>query len=117
MLKVRGEQIAHIGSIMFEQYRSDLSAYLAATYPESFHSNTDEKTVTFVTKGLTKAASYGITMESEITEFVERMVTYGKEFDQSGEYEWVEEILNNAEIPGNEKMGHIAMVELEAHLN
>ena len=117
MLKIRPDQLERLGDDLLSKFKSNLTVFLTDTYPESFPEGNNKDASGFVETGIEKAQTYGIAIESEITEFVERMVTYGEDFDNSGEYEWIEEILNNPDIAGDEKMGHIALVELDESLN
>jgi hypothetical protein len=100
-LRMRQEQIRAFSDYMNQSFAKRAGLHLRNEYPEPTKTMSTDELNRFIDVGADRAARYGLVNENEIVSFMELMIVYGREFDET--QDWAHEILQNPELTAAEK--------------
>jgi len=117
MLVIRDEQIKALDESMLRSFRNRMVSHLRTACPEETSDMSDEELRALIQRGIDKAESYEIFEDDDVRRFLEYMLILKPDFDQDSSFPEIQEILNDEEMDGTEKMDEIDFYynnELEA---
>jgi glucose-6-phosphate 1-dehydrogenase len=107
MLVIRDEQIKALDESMLRSFKNRMVSHLRRTCPEETSGMSDEELRTLIQDGINKAESYQIFEDNDVRRFLEYMLILNPDFDQDSSFPEIQEILNDEEMDGTEKMDEI----------
>jgi hypothetical protein len=90
-----------------KQFEDKMVIHLRAAFAEEAEGREEEELRQFIRRGIDKAFAYEITIEYDVSRFIEYMFCYGEDFDRNKNLEWVQPVLNSEKLAGTEKMDAI----------
>lgn len=116
MFILRSAQIAAFSAAGTERFVIKMVKHHREYFPEWSRGLGADALDAFIRHGMERANLHGFETELEIARYLHVMQALGRNFDESGEYAWAEELLNRRMAP-QAKMNHLrdaAGYELEA---
>jgi glucose-6-phosphate 1-dehydrogenase len=107
MLVIRDDQIEAFDESMLRNFRNHMVSHLRRVCPEEASDMSDEELRALIQGGIDKAESYEILEDEDVRRFVEYMLILNPDFDQDSSFPKIQEILNDEEMDGTEKMDEI----------
>jgi hypothetical protein len=108
MLKIRTDQLHAFSAKLHEDFVRQTSAQLVERFPEYIERHGLKHEISpFVERGISEAASYGITQSNDVRLYLECMVLLQPNFASSPEFPWAAMALGSHELSGTEKMNRI----------
>lgn len=104
MLIIRKEQMEVLSRYMVEQFVDRAAAHLRSSFIEQTKALTDDDIRALINSGIEKAEGFDLTIEEDVTRYLELMIIYGKDFDSDPGISWAGEILNAQDLSGAEKI-------------
>lgn len=95
MLVIRSEQLARLNDAHLDSW---LASHIERHFEEEAALLTPAELSSIVAHGRKRAADYGIDAPSDVTVYVDLMMTFGRDFDKDSEHPWAAEILNDQTI-------------------
>jgi hypothetical protein len=86
------------------QFEDRMVRHLPSAFPEEAVGWEEIDLREFIRRGIDKAFAYEITIEHDVSRFIEYMFCYGEDFDRNKNLEWVQPVLNSENLTGTEKM-------------
>ena len=105
MLTIRAEQMRAFGEAMRRDFETRMVAYLRGKFKAQTARYSGEQLVAVVREGIASADPYGITIEKDVSRFIEYSVLYGADFHTR--LGWVATVLQTRGINGTQKMDRI----------
>ncbi len=105
MFRIRREQIDWFDEKGRREFVTRISAWLASAYPECVGDLSDRQRDDWVSACVSKAESYGVVMEPDVTQLLLIFMVLGFEADER--LEWVKETLTNRDLVGLGKVRRI----------
>ena len=112
MLTIRREQMEAFSQHSLDQFEAAMIRHLRTRFPAQTEARLDPDLRRMIKDGIGRAAVYGITFENDVKRYLEYMVLYGPEFDQTPETAWAGDILRADDLDGTEKIDRIDEAEL-----
>lgn len=103
-MKIRDEQFTELGKSYEKRFVEKMLRHLRAMFTEKLAPQSDDEVRELIRHGIDNAADYEITIEYDVSRFIEYMVTFGEDFDIEEKTYWAGNILNKKENNGTEKM-------------
>jgi glucose-6-phosphate 1-dehydrogenase len=107
MLVIRDEQIKALDESMLRSFKNRMVSYLREACPKEALNMSDEELRSLIQGGIDKAESYGIFEDEDVRRFLEYMLILNPDFDQDSSFPEIQEILNDEEMDGTEKMDEV----------
>jgi len=107
MLVIRDEQIEALDESMLRSFRNQMVSHLRKACPEETSNMSEEELGSLIQGGIVKAESYEIFEDDDVRRFLEYMLILNPDFDQDSDFPEIQEILNDEEMDGTEKMDEI----------
>ena len=85
--------MAALEEAMQRAFELRVRSHLRACFPESAAAYSDDQLLSIIHENVARARGYGITLEEDVTRFLEYVVLYGPEFDLT--QPWARDILND----------------------
>lgn len=105
MLLIRNEQITVLKQYMVKQFEKRMILYLKEYHSEKCRKLADKKIQKTVRYGINRARRYGITVEKDMSRYINMMFVFGPDFDKDSNLPWVRQILDKKEYKnGSVKM-------------
>ncbi len=109
MLTIRSQQMQALSEYMQANFEDRLIRHISEDFPEEFKKmggseENDAPVREFVKKGCSKATSYGISTERDISRFIDLMLRFGEGFETLDSMEWTVPILNDETLIGRGKI-------------
>lgn len=101
---IRNSQQNTFAADLQKEFEDKMVIHLPAAFAEEAAGWEEGELREFVRRGIDKAFAYQITIENDVSRFIEYMFCYGEYFDQDENYEWVQPVLNSDDLTGTEKM-------------
>jgi hypothetical protein len=110
MLLIRQEQLESFRSQIINKFASEMSFRLFLLFPTQTASMEQPELEKQIKYCISKAVSYGITLEGDAQRYLEHAVLHGWDFDSRPETPWVGEILRDPHLDGEAKMDRIELI-------
>jgi hypothetical protein len=81
--------------------------HLKREYPAEANKMGEQWLRELIREGITTAEGYHITLEDDVARYLEFMLALSPDFDESPKTPWVQEILSNDQLTGEEKLDRI----------
>jgi glucose-6-phosphate 1-dehydrogenase len=107
MLVIRDEQIEALDESMLRSFRNHMVSHLRKACPERTSGMSDEELRALIQGGIDRAESYEIFEDEDVRRFLEYMLILNPDFDQDSSFPEIQEILNDEEMDGTEKMDEV----------
>ncbi|HVE57249.1 MAG TPA: hypothetical protein VNB22_10505 [Pyrinomonadaceae bacterium] len=104
---IREEQQQALAESMQKDFEDRMVVHLRSGFAEEVKDRDELNLREFIQRGIDKAFFYGITIEADVSRFIEYMICYGERFDTNKNVEWVQPPLNSEKLNGTEKMDAI----------
>lgn len=104
---IRDAQIEELGKSYEERFEERMLRHLRAMFAKKLADRSDEELRELIRDGIENAADYEITIENDVSRFIEYMVIFGEDFDIDEKTYWAGNILNKSESSGTEKMNEM----------
>jgi hypothetical protein len=106
-LIIRDAQTEELGKSYQKRFVERMLRHLRAMFAEKLADRSDEELRELIRDGIENAADYEITIEYDVSRFIEYMVIFGEDFDIDEKTYWAGNILNKSENSGTEKMNEM----------
>lgn len=103
MLKIRPEQYEILRESYRERYVQRTRDRLRREWPEECAGLEEPQLEELVRRARDKAESYGLEVEGDVWLFTESWLLIGDDFDESPEYPWARQILQDDQMNGTAK--------------
>lgn len=115
MLKIRKEQSDALSRSLVDRFVRQVVSHLEDDLKEYIDrlGIDDGNLEDFVRLGMEKSKNYGIVFEEDIERYIECMVVFGPDFDHNLKYPWAENILNDKEKDGEQKVEELSWFALQ----
>lgn len=107
MLTIRQAHFDALGRMMEDQFVVRMLRHLRERFGDCLDVKSDEEVSQLIRVAIRKAAGFDISRECDVYRFIEYIVMYGADFEQSSRYSWAEYILRASELSGAQKMDRI----------
>ena len=107
MLVIRNDQIEAFDESMLRSFKNRMVSHLRTACPEETSDMSEEELRALIQGGIDKAESYEIFEDDDVRRFLEYMLILNPDFDQDSSFPEIQEILNDEEMDGTEKMDEI----------
>ena len=107
MLVIRDDQIEAFDESMLRNFKNRMVSHLREACPEETSDMSEEELRALIQGGIDKAESYEIFEDDDVRRFLEYMLILNPDFDQDSSFPEIQEILNDEEMDGTEKMDEI----------
>lgn len=104
---IRDAQTEELGKSYQKRFVERMLRHLRAMFAEKLADRSDEELRELIRDGIENAADYEITIEYDVSRFIEYMVIFGEDFDIDEKTYWAGNILNKSENSGTEKMNEM----------
>ena len=104
-LRIRQEQMSVFSDYMNESFARRAALYLRVNHPNATDSLTAVELHEFIDTGVDRAAKHSLTRENEIGVFLELMLLFGVDFDQTTA--WAAELLQNSDLSAADKLDRL----------
>ncbi|PYS36859.1 MAG: hypothetical protein DMG14_23230 [Acidobacteria bacterium] len=101
-LKIRNDQMKAFSEYMDKSFEGRAAGHLRAEYPLDTKDISDDELCAFIQEGSSRAAKHQFTRETEIGIFLDLMMMFGTDFDQTES--WATEILVKPDLSSEEKL-------------
>jgi hypothetical protein len=115
MLIIRNDQMRMLQAYMTKPFENLMFQHVKEFFPEEFASLGEDTVRETIRYGIDCARTYEITIEYDVSRYINLMFTFGRDYDIDPALPWVEEILINTELSGLSKMDRL-YVEAEKHI-
>jgi hypothetical protein len=105
MLTIRDAQMKVFGQLMQRQFEARMLQRLRSAYAACLGQRSDHDILSLIRDGIARSERFEVVRERDVARFIEYMVIYGADFDQS--QAWAAEILSTPGINGAQKMARI----------
>jgi hypothetical protein len=99
MFTIRKEQLAILEKKEIEKFGERMVAHLRKVFPERSEVLGDNGLRDLIRYGVLRSASYRIVAERDVCKYIDLMMVFGRDFDQSRQYSWAAAILNAKKGP------------------
>lgn len=107
MLIIRKEQLKALQEALIGPYIDSMISYLRSEVEEVVLDASDDELRDFIRHGVNRAAEYAIQDPYLVQQYILFMAWVGKDFDTDPKTSWAAEILNDAEIGAEDKIGEL----------
>jgi hypothetical protein len=107
MFVVRDAQIEAMLEPSRHQFVERTQEWLRGKYARKLETTRDDALRALVRSGMERALKYGIDTERSISLFVELWVVRGPGFDESEEAAWLAGLLEDPDVPGQQKAEYL----------
>lgn len=107
MLVIRKEQMAVLRAYMTGRFRAKVLKHFRTDLTEETRPLSREAALALVDEGLARARTYGVRSERDVMLFIDLMVLYSPQFEDTPALGWSKRILQNPELSGDVKMSLI----------
>jgi len=107
MLVIRDDQIQAFDESMLRSFKNRMFSHLRKVCPEETSNMSEEELRSLIQGGIVKAESYEIFEDDDVRRFLEYTLILKPDFDQDSSFPEIQEILNDEEMDGTEKMDEI----------
>ncbi len=90
-----------------------MAAHLETFFPKPCARMGPEELAVFIRRTVDKALAYGIERERDVCKFLDVAMALGQDFDHDQRHSWAREILTDASLVGQEKIGRLVKAALE----
>jgi hypothetical protein len=98
MLIIRKEQMAVFSRAELEEFGDRMVKHLNKCFSEECKSLGEPEVRKLIQYGVGRAASYGITVERDVCKYIDLMMAFGVDFDQSTHHSWASNVLNHPKL-------------------
>jgi hypothetical protein len=113
MLSIRPEQMAVFSASLRKRFETEMAAHLETFFPKPCARMGPEELAVFIRRTVDKALAYGIERERDVCKFLDVAMALGQDFDHDPQHSWAREILTDASLVGQEKIGRLVKAALE----
>ena len=107
MLVIRDDQIEAFDESMLRNFKNRMVSHLRTACPQETSDMSEEELRALIQGGIDKAESYEIFEDDDVRRFLEYMLILNPDFDQDSSFPEIQEILNDEEMDGTEKMDEV----------
>lgn len=107
MFQFRQEQFDGLADVPRDQFAKRLTEDLMESNPECFILSGDDEIRNQVGRGIDKALSYGITFESNISQFVRIQLEEGQDFEDQNHCRHIKSLLTDDSVDETEKIDRL----------
>jgi hypothetical protein len=107
MLVIRREQLDALVATGQERFVREMMRYLRSGFPDRLETTTEPELRELVWSGMQRAFRYGLESRTAAAKFIELTVVVGPDFDKSPEAEWLLPVLEDTEMPGDERAEYV----------
>ncbi len=101
---IRPEQYGALDELAISDFEARVTAHIQEFFPQQCEELGPKGTHEFIRYGIAKAASYEITDETEVCQYIDLMFGFGEDFDSDPEQAWAAQVLNSPQVPPLERM-------------
>ena len=109
MLIIRQEQRQVLSDYMYKRFVDDMTIHLRTNYTKQVEKTRETDLRKMIEDGIEKAEQYEVVTVTDVTRYLEYMVTLGQHFDVDSQIDWVGQILRTKDMNGTEKMNDIGL--------
>jgi hypothetical protein len=103
MFVVRQAQVEQMLEPMRRRFVEGTRAWLRDKYARKLETMKDDDLRALIRQGIERAMKYGIDTEASMALFIELMVAIAPDFDDREEAGWLKGLLENPQVPAQEK--------------
>ncbi len=107
MLVIRPEQVDALVTDRQERFVHEMMRYLRSAFPARLDEYTAPELQDLVWRGLRRAIGYGLESRTAAAKFIELTVAVAPDFDTSPDGEWLLPVLEDTEMPGDERAEYV----------
>ncbi len=107
MLKIRKEQMETFKDDILRKFEDKMVIHLRSQFPEETKQMEEPELREMIHNGIFHARRYKVTLEIDVSRYLECMMKYGADFDTNPKTAWAGKILHNRMMEGTEKMDRI----------
>jgi hypothetical protein len=107
MLVIRSEQMDMLQVHMTKQFVNRMVQHVREFFPEEFASMGEGTVRETIEYAIDRAQSYDISVEYDVSRYINLMFTFGRDYDIDPALPWAKEILINTELSGFSKVDRL----------
>jgi hypothetical protein len=107
MLVIRREQQDALVAKRQERFVQEMMRYLRSAFPARLEEYAEPQLRDLVWNGLRRAIHYGLESRTAAAKFIELTVVVAPDFDTSPDAEWLLPVLEDTEMPGDERAEYV----------
>jgi hypothetical protein len=116
IVKIRPDQIQTFEHQSRENFESFMAAHLNQFFPDHCRALGKDGIRKAITRGIEKAAHYGIVSERDVCKFTDLMFAFGDTFDKDPKLPWAAAILTDPRIEDASTRTNRLWIKAEAYL-
>ena len=98
MLTIRKEQMAVFAALEMKKFEDRVFAHLNKCFSKRCKVLGEPKVRETIQHGIKRAAAYRISAERDVCKYVDLMMVFGPDFEQSSEHSWASAILDDTTV-------------------
>lgn len=107
MLVIRSEQMDMLQAHMTKQFVNRMVQHVKEFFPEEFTSLGEDTVRETIEYAIDRAQSYDITVEYDVSRYINLMFTFGRDYDIDPALPWAKEVLINTKVSGFSKVDRL----------
>ena len=107
VLVIRKEQIAVFQDYAAKEFENHMVTHVKQYFPDVCALLGQEKVREAIAYGLNRAETYGMTLEYDVSRYINLMFTFGRDYDMDPTLPWAAKILGDNRLSGPAKMDEL----------
>lgn len=104
VLTIRDSQQAALAAVARKRFEQDMVTHIERMFPSRVRQWVGAETAAFVHRNLLRGEGHGLVTNGALSCFLELLIQFGEEFDRSPDSEQAQDILQDADLPGQIKI-------------
>ncbi|HUY13835.1 MAG TPA: hypothetical protein VMX16_09430 [Terriglobia bacterium] len=100
MLAIRPDQLQKFSEAAVKRFEDQMVIHLNKFFPKQCKAAGETKLRETIQYGVKRATAYRITRSSDVCKYIDLMLVFGRDFDQSPQQAWAGEILDSKSVKG-----------------
>jgi len=96
-----------LGEHMLRKFEDYMVGHLRQDFADQVKNTPEDSLRSTIQKGISKAERYDIRIEYNVERYIDLMFMLGHDFDVASGTKWAGELLNNKDMPPDEKINRI----------
>ena len=114
MLVIRAEQMQALSKVQAKAFEDRMVAHIQEFFPDHHAAMKEDGARELIHLGIERAARYGIIAERDVCMYIEMMIAFGPDYDESARLSWAGRMLRNPTYTNpSEKMEAVHRTGLE----
>ena len=115
MLRIRPEQYEVLAAAQRTRFIDECAAFVREYWAEEYAAQGLDAVKQTAEQAIERAQEHGIEQEAGVLRFLNVMYALGIDFDRGADFPWAVTILENRDLPEDEKLARLE-AEVERHL-